>query len=170
MRKLFRSILAFIVTTSMLLVLYLPVSACNGTSCRGIYPYDSTDSYGQTCAASAYTVYESSTRTSNGTYGTVQTDLRFSYSSPDHGCYSNWARGWVNANNSNTKFLYVKVWEKSTPSWGYYDYLQGNPLAVGSSTYTKMVNGASGNIAVAFAGLASSSWSGPYSPSFQYEG
>lgn len=150
------SVLLFVMTFALFIQL-VPAAACTGSGCRGLDPIDAG------CAVNAVTVYYWLDRSVSGSYGEVETDLRWKST-----CIANWARGWVRANNSNTKYLYAKVWEKYLPSWNYYYYIQGNPLAVGSYTWTDMVSGA--DVSVAFAGIAKTSWSGPYNPSYQYEG
>lgn len=161
MRKLMFMLLALSLLSFGVLIPQDSAAACYGTSCRGKNPAVEKDSQGRLCSTTAYTVYGGYTK--SGTNGTVRNELRYST-----GCVSNWSRASVTANNSNTKWLYAKVWEKPYPSWNYYYYIGGNPLSVGSYCYTKMVSGTV--TTVSFVGISSVSWSGPYNPSHQYEG
>lgn len=148
--------------TIILLMFPLPVEACWRTGCRGIDPYDSFDSSGRTCAQTALTVSGSGSR--SGSYGTVMTELRWS-----SGCQSNWARATATATNSNSKCLRARVSENATNWYYYYDRV-GNPLAQYTSTYPSMVDGDINKVSTTFGGISSGDCSGPYDPSYSYEG
>lgn len=155
MKKSFLMLVVFLVFIFGVLTPQKVYGLCSGTGCRGLDPSTSG------CSASAYTV--AGWADVSGTNGTVRNELRYSTS-----CVSNWSRATVRANNSNTIWLYAKVWEKPNPGWYYYQYIGAIPLSVGSSVYTKMVSGTV--TTVSFSGISSTSWSGPYNPSHQYQG
>ncbi|MGB7538113.1 MAG: hypothetical protein WBM17_06210 [Anaerolineales bacterium] len=148
------------------------VTKCDGQGCYQLDPQTTYSSDGaHICSADTTVAYYPGIYPS-GTNGTLWLQLRYSGY-----CHSNWARGYVHANNANTKQIGLKAMATNVGYWTSV-YYQGNPLPASDYVpyWTNMVNG--WYLAWAVGGLNGSYCSGSggsgfpcnYNPTAAYSG